>query len=79
MIALICIVILFSQRLINVLVPYQLGVLIESLGQGRMPYQQIALYEVNREFWALYRGFQMATTRRWGKEALDSHAARNSE
>ncbi len=51
MIALICIVILFSQRFINVLVPYQLGVLVESLGQGRMPYQQIALY-------VLYRGLQ---------------------
>ena len=51
MIALICIVILFSQRFINVLVPYQLGVLVESLGQSKMPYQQIALY-------VLYRGLQ---------------------
>ena len=46
-----CFLILISQRVINVLVPYQLGVLVEALGTGRMPIQELGLY-------VLYSGLQ---------------------
>ena len=42
---------LIGQRFINVLVPYQLGRLVEALGPGSMPWKQIALY-------CLFRGLQ---------------------
>lgn len=50
-IALLCIGLLLGQRLVNVLTPFQLGILVESLGQGQIPYRQIALY-------VFYRGLQ---------------------
>ncbi len=50
-IAILCFGILAAQRVINVLVPYQLGRLVEALGSGKMPLGEIALY-------ILYRGFQ---------------------
>lgn len=40
-----------GQRAINILVPYQLEVLIGDLGEGKMPFKSILLY-------ALYRGLQ---------------------
>ena len=42
---------LVLQRIVNILVPYQLGVLVDALGAGTMPYNEIALY-------CLYRGLQ---------------------
>lgn len=39
-----CFALLIGQRIINLLVPYQLGVLVDSLGTGRRPYSAIALY-----------------------------------
>ena len=51
MIALICVSLLICQRLINILVPYQLGILVESLGKGRMPWKEIMLY-------VIYQGLQ---------------------
>jgi ATP-binding cassette, subfamily B, vacuolar membrane transporter HMT1/ACLQ len=39
---------LIGQRVINILVPYQLEQLIKALGEGHMPYKQIALYTVFR-------------------------------
>jgi ABC-type transport system involved in Fe-S cluster assembly fused permease/ATPase subunit len=39
------------QRAVNILVPYQLGVVVESLGTGKMPYKKIGLY-------ILYRALQ---------------------
>ena len=39
------------QRIINVLVPYQLGVLVDALGRDQMPFKEIFLY-------CLYRGLQ---------------------
>jgi ATP-binding cassette, subfamily B, vacuolar membrane transporter HMT1/ACLQ len=47
----ICIILLIAQRIINLLVPRQMGVLVAELGYGRMPYKDIALYLV-------YRGLQ---------------------
>ncbi|KAK6083152.1 heavy metal tolerance protein [Seiridium cupressi] len=47
----ICMILLVVQRIINILVPYQMGVLVSELGRGRMPYKDIALYLV-------YRGLQ---------------------
>lgn len=37
--------------MINILTPYQLGVVVESLGQGQLPWKQLVLY-------AVFRGFQ---------------------
>lgn len=34
------------KRLINIPVPYQLGILMESLGKGRMPWKEITLYVI---------------------------------
>jgi ATP-binding cassette, subfamily B, vacuolar membrane transporter HMT1/ACLQ len=42
---------LIGQRIINIMVPYQLEQLIKALGQGQMPYRQIFLYTI-------YRGLQ---------------------
>ncbi|CAJ2511445.1 Uu.00g070700.m01.CDS01 [Anthostomella pinea] len=47
----ICLVILVAQRIVNILVPYQLGVLVEALGYDRIPYKEVILYVV-------YRGLQ---------------------
>lgn len=47
-VVLLCIVLLVAQRVINVLVPRQMGVLVSELGYGRMPYRDIALYVVFR-------------------------------
>ncbi|KAG6988949.1 ABC transporter aclQ [Physcia stellaris] len=49
--ALICVAFLIVQRIINILTPYQLGVLVEALGKGRLPWKQLALY-------AFFRGLQ---------------------
>ncbi|MCJ1352283.1 MAG: hypothetical protein MMC33_002267 [Icmadophila ericetorum] len=46
-----CFILLLCQRVINVLVPYQLGVLVDTLGRGSMPVKEIALY-------CLYKGLQ---------------------
>lgn len=46
-----CFLLLMLQRIINVMVPNQLGKLVDSLGQGTIPYKSIALY-------CLYRGLQ---------------------
>ncbi|MCJ1401064.1 hypothetical protein MMC11_004276 [Xylographa trunciseda] len=43
-VALVCFLILIGQRVVNILVPYQLGVLVESSGKGRLPYKEVALY-----------------------------------
>jgi ABC-type transport system involved in Fe-S cluster assembly fused permease/ATPase subunit len=47
-IVVVCIVLLICQRIVNLMVPLQLGVLVESLGQGRIPYREIVLYVVYR-------------------------------
>lgn len=47
----ICLALLLAQRLINIYVPMQLGVLVGSLGYGRMPYKEMILY-------IIYRGLQ---------------------
>lgn len=47
-IVVICIALLVCQRVINVFVPVQLGVLVDALGYGRIPYKEIILYVVYR-------------------------------
>lgn len=47
-IVVICVALLVCQRVINVLVPVQLGVLVDALGYGHIPYREIALYIVYR-------------------------------
>ncbi|RGP81237.1 ATP-binding subfamily b [Fusarium longipes] len=47
-IVLVCIILLICQRIVNVLGPLQLGVLVDSLGEGKLPYKQIILYVVYR-------------------------------
>ncbi|KAM0420478.1 hypothetical protein ACHAPT_011772 [Fusarium lateritium] len=47
-IVVVCLVLLICQRTVNVLAPVQLGVLVDSLGEGRLPYKEIALYVVYR-------------------------------
>jgi ABC-type transport system involved in Fe-S cluster assembly fused permease/ATPase subunit len=42
---------MLSQRIINILAPYQLGVLVESLGRGQIPWKTVTLY-------VIYRGLQ---------------------
>jgi ABC-type bacteriocin/lantibiotic exporter with double-glycine peptidase domain len=44
----VCLVLMVGQRIINILVPYQLELLIGSLGQGKMPYKAVALYVLCR-------------------------------
>ncbi|KAF1950195.1 hypothetical protein CC80DRAFT_529081 [Byssothecium circinans] len=48
---LICLILMFGQRSINILVPYQLEVLINDLGNGKMPFRSLLLY-------VFYRGLQ---------------------
>ncbi|KAI0392370.1 hypothetical protein F5Y17DRAFT_363526 [Xylariaceae sp. FL0594] len=48
---LVCVVLLIAQRIINIMVPLQLGTLVDALGQGRIPYKEVILYVV-------YRGLQ---------------------
>jgi ATP-binding cassette, subfamily B, vacuolar membrane transporter HMT1/ACLQ len=50
-IVVVCILLLIAQRAINLLVPYQLGVLVDAVAYGRMPYKELILYIV-------YRGLQ---------------------
>lgn len=45
---LICVIFLVGQRIVNIMVPLQLGVLVDSLGYGRIPYKEIILYVVYR-------------------------------
>ncbi|KAI0531729.1 ABC heavy metal transporter [Xylaria digitata] len=49
--AIVCFGLLFAQRIINILAPHQLGVVVASLGPGKIPHKQILLY-------ILYRGLQ---------------------
>ncbi|ORY63914.1 uncharacterized protein BCR38DRAFT_433448 [Pseudomassariella vexata] len=44
----VCLILLIAQRVINFYVPIQLGVLVDSLGYGRVPYKEIVLYVVFR-------------------------------
>ena len=39
-----CAILSASQRLINILVPYQLGILVDSLKEGKLPYKEISIY-----------------------------------
>ncbi|KUI53152.1 Heavy metal tolerance protein [Cytospora mali] len=48
LVVVICMVLLVLQRIVNILVPVQLGVLVDSLGYGKIPYKEIALYVVYR-------------------------------
>ncbi|KAI0444368.1 hypothetical protein F4803DRAFT_511685 [Xylaria telfairii] len=48
---LLCVLLLIAQRVVNILVPLQLGVLVDSLGYGKIPYKEVVLYVV-------YRGLQ---------------------
>ncbi|KAJ4328737.1 hypothetical protein N0V84_000739 [Fusarium piperis] len=48
LIVVVCLVLLICQRTVNVLAPVQLGVLVDNLGEGRLPYKEIALYVVYR-------------------------------
>jgi ABC-type multidrug transport system fused ATPase/permease subunit len=50
-VVLICLILLILQRTVNVLAPLQLGVLVDNLGKGTIPYREIILYVV-------YRGLQ---------------------
>lgn len=47
-IVVLCMVILVCQRTVNVLAPYQLGKLVDALGEGKLPYREIILYVVYR-------------------------------
>lgn len=47
-IVLVCVVLLIAQRVVNLMVPLQLGVLVDSLGEGKIPYRDIILYVVYR-------------------------------
>ncbi|GIK07509.1 hypothetical protein Aspvir_003175 [Aspergillus viridinutans] len=46
--AIVCIIILIAQRIVNVLVPLQLGRVVASLGKGHIPYKELSLYIVCR-------------------------------
>ncbi|KAI0409941.1 hypothetical protein F4802DRAFT_542713 [Xylaria palmicola] len=46
-----CVLLLIAQRVVNILVPLQLGVLVDALGYGKVPYKEVVLYVV-------YRGLQ---------------------
>ncbi|KAI1202881.1 hypothetical protein F5X97DRAFT_286024 [Nemania serpens] len=48
---LLCVLLLIAQRVVNILVPLQLGVLVDALGHGKIPYKEVTLYVV-------YRGLQ---------------------
>ncbi|KAK3312305.1 P-loop containing nucleoside triphosphate hydrolase protein [Apodospora peruviana] len=47
-IVVICVILLICQRVVNLMVPLQLGKLVESLGYGHIPYRDIVLYVVYR-------------------------------
>ncbi|KAF3766483.1 hypothetical protein M406DRAFT_277382 [Cryphonectria parasitica EP155] len=47
-VVLLCVILLIGQRIVNFMVPLQLGVLVESLGYGRIPYKEIILYVIYR-------------------------------
>jgi ATP-binding cassette, subfamily B, vacuolar membrane transporter HMT1/ACLQ len=47
----ICMILLVLQRTVNVLAPFQLGVLVDSLGKDHIPVKEIILY-------VAYRGLQ---------------------
>lgn len=47
-IVVICLILLVCQRIVNVLAPLQLGVLVDALGEGHIPYKEIVLYVVYR-------------------------------
>jgi len=51
LIVVVCVILLMLQRIVNFMVPLQLGVLVDSLGYGRIPYRDIVLY-------VLYRALQ---------------------
>ncbi|KAB8274682.1 P-loop containing nucleoside triphosphate hydrolase protein [Aspergillus minisclerotigenes] len=42
--AIFCFVLLVIQRVVNILVPHQLGIVVAHLGSGTIPYQKIAIY-----------------------------------
>ncbi|KAH6622681.1 P-loop containing nucleoside triphosphate hydrolase protein [Chaetomium tenue] len=44
----VCLILLICQRIVNIMVPLQLGSLVESLGYGRIPYRDMILYVVYR-------------------------------
>src|SRR3569833_2008335 len=48
LIVVICAILLICQRILGALVPLQLGVVLASLGPGRIPYREMALYVVYR-------------------------------
>ncbi|KAI1119021.1 hypothetical protein F5Y14DRAFT_396218 [Nemania sp. NC0429] len=48
---LLCVLLLIAQRVVNILVPLQLGALVDALGHGKIPYKEVILYVV-------YRGLQ---------------------
>ncbi|KAI0855513.1 hypothetical protein F4860DRAFT_496068 [Xylaria cubensis] len=50
-IVLLCVLLLIAQRVVNILVPLQLGILVDALGYGKIPYKEVILYVV-------YRGLQ---------------------
>lgn len=43
-----CLILLICQRTVNVLAPRQLGILVDTLGRGHIPYKEIILYVVYR-------------------------------
>ena len=47
-IVVVCLILLVCQRLVNLAAPVQLGVLVDSLGEGHIPYRDIILYIVYR-------------------------------
>lgn len=47
-IVVLCVILLVISRAVNMLVPLQLGVLVDSLGYGRIPYKEIVLYVIYR-------------------------------
>ncbi|KAK7562339.1 putative transport protein [Phyllosticta paracitricarpa] len=49
--AVFCFGLLAAQRVINILVPHQLGVVVDHLGKGKMPLKEILIY-------VIYRGLQ---------------------
>merc|ERR1711988_239944 len=47
-IVLVCLILMVLQRAVNMGAPLQLGVLVDSLGEGRIPYKNIILYVAYR-------------------------------
>lgn len=46
--AIVCLIILIAQRIVNVLVPLQLGRVVATLGKTRFPYTELSIYVVCR-------------------------------